>query len=100
MKKLFLIICILITAFLLRFYALGQNPPALYWDEASLGYNGYTIVTSLKDEHGEFLPIARFAAFGDYKPPGYIYAAAASIKLFGLNEFSVRLPSAISGLLT
>lgn len=86
-------------AFVLRFYQLGTNPPSLYWDEASLGYNAFSIATTLHDEHGEFLPVTRFIAFGDYKPPGYIYAAAAAVKLFGLSEFSVRLPSALAGTL-
>jgi 4-amino-4-deoxy-L-arabinose transferase-like glycosyltransferase len=98
MKRLYLIL-ILFLGFFLRFYQLGSNPPSLYWDEASLGYNGYSIATSLKDEHGQFLPLDRFIAFGDYKPPGYIYAAAASIKAFGLDEFSVRFPSMLAGLL-
>lgn len=84
---------------MLRIYKLGVNPPSLYWDEASLGYNAYTILTSHRDEHGEFLPISRFIAFGDYKPPGYIYAAVPSIALFGLTEFGVRFPSMIAGLL-
>ena len=98
MKKLILA-AIFILGFLLRFYLLGQVPASLYWDEASLGYNGYSIATTLHDEHGEFLPIQRFIAFGDYKPPVYIYAAAGAIKLFGLTEFAIRLPSAVSGLL-
>lgn len=98
MKKTILLL-IIALAFLLRLFKLGVNPPALYWDEASLGYNAYTIATSGKDEHGEFLPSARFMAFGDYKPPGYIYATVPSIWLFGLNEFSVRLPSMLAGLL-
>ena len=38
-------------------------------------------------------------AFGDYKPPGYIYAAAPLVKILGLNEFSVRVPSMIAGIL-
>ena len=71
----------------------------MYWDEASLGYNAYSIATTLRDEHGEFLPIQRFIAFGDYKPPAYIYAAAASIKVLGLSEFSIRFPSALAGTL-
>lgn len=98
MKRI-LFILIIILAFILRIYQLGLNPPALNWDEASLGYNAYTIATSLHDEHGEYLPLARFIAFGDYKPPGYIYAAAASLILFGLNEFAVRFPSMLAGLL-
>src|SRR4030067_1088650 len=81
---------IVLVAALLRFYKLGSNPPSLYWDEASLGYNAYSILKTGRDEHGEKLPIDRFIAFGDYKPPLYIYSAVGFIKAFGLNEFSVR----------
>ncbi len=96
MKQVFFCL-IIILAFLLRIFLLGENPPSLYWDEASLGYNAYTIATSLRDEHGEFLPLNRFIAFGDYKPPGYIYAIVPFIPIFGLSEFSVRLPSMLAG---
>ena len=99
MKNKIILILIIILAAILRFCNITDVPVSLYWDEASLGYNAYSIATTLRDEHGEFLPIRRFIAFGDYKPPGYIYAAAASIKLLGLSEFSVRLPSAIAGTL-
>jgi len=92
------LILIIFLAAILRFYRLDSVPPSLYWDEASLGYNAYSIATSLKDEHGEFLPLARFIAFGDYKPPGYIYAAAIAVRLFGLNELAVRLPSVLAGI--
>lgn len=92
-----LFILIILLGLLLRIYDVGVNPPSLYWDEASLGYNAYTIATSLRDEHGEFLPLARFSAFGDYKPPGYIYAIVPFLALFGVNEFSVRLPSILAG---
>lgn len=93
-----LFILVLSMGLILRIYQFGSNPPSLYWDEASLGYNAYSVATSGKDEHGEFLPLARFAAFGDYKPPGYIYAAAIPILMGGLNEFTVRFPSLIAGL--
>src|SRR3989304_6777330 len=99
MKKYILFLIILLASFL-RLYKLGSVPPSLYWDEASLGYNAYSILTTGHDEHGKFLPITNFAAFGDYKPPGYIYAAVPAIAAFGLNEFSIRFPSAFFGVLT
>ncbi|MCL4390444.1 MAG: glycosyltransferase family 39 protein [Patescibacteria group bacterium] len=98
-KDKILLVVVVFLAFVLRFYQLGSNPPSLYWDEASLGYNAFSIATTLRDEHGEFLPLTRFIAFGDYKAPGYIYAAAAAVKLFGLSELTVRLSSALAGTL-
>lgn len=84
-------------AIILRVYKVAQIPPSLYWDEASLGYNAYSIAESGRDEHGELLPLDRFIAFGDYKPPGYVYAAVPFIKLLDLNELSIRLPSISAG---
>src|SRR3989344_7955388 len=89
---------IIAIAVFLRVYKLSSNPPSLYWDEASLGYNAYAVYTTGYDEHGEKYPLARFIAFGDYKPPGYIYSAAPAIASLGLNEFAVRLPSALAGI--
>src|SRR3989338_759355 len=97
---LFLLAGIILLAFILRFYRMQTNPPSLYWDEASLGYNAYSILKTARDEHGKFLPLTNFAAFGDYKPPGYIYTAVPAIAVFGLNEFSIRFPSAFFGVLT
>lgn len=97
MRQKIILSLIVFLALILRLYKLGEVPPSLYWDEASLGYNAFSVATTLRDEHGEFLPFARFIAFGDYKAPGYIYTAAGTIKLFGLSEFSVRLPSALAG---
>ena len=93
------LIFIFLIAAALRLFALGSNPPGLYWDEVSLGYNAYSILKTGHDEHNRFLPIDTFKAFGDYKPPGYIYATVPSIALFGLNNFAVRLPSALAGTL-
>ncbi|OGE13668.1 hypothetical protein A3J89_01660 [Candidatus Curtissbacteria bacterium RIFOXYB12_FULL_40_6] len=96
----YLLVVIIFIAAVLRFYKLASVPPSLYWDEASLGYNAYSILKSARDEHGKFLPFTNFAAFGDYKPPGYIYATVPSIAVFGLNEFAIRFPSAFFGVLT
>lgn len=99
MKKHKWLIAIVVIGAALRLVGLGKNPPGLYWDEVSLGWNAYSILKTGMDEHGRFFPLDTFYAFGDYKPPAYIYAAVPSIALFGLNEFAVRLPSALAGTL-
>lgn len=99
MKKYWILLVIVCVAAFLRLYKLDQNPPSLYWDEVSLGYNAFAILTTGHDEHGERLPLTRFIAFGDYKPPGYIYAIVPAFAVFGVNEFAVRFPSAIAGVL-
>lgn len=99
MKHKLILLAIVLFAFFLRFYRLDQVPPSLYWDEASLGYNAFSIVQTLRDEHGVFMPVSNFAAFGDYKAPGYIYAIVPFIRLFGLSEMAVRAPSALAGTL-
>ena len=83
-----------------RLYNVSDNPPALSWDEVSIGYNAYSILKTGKDEHGRFLPIDTFIAYGDYKPPLAIYITVPFVALFGLNELAVRLPSVIFGTLT
>lgn len=98
-KNLILLAFIIFIAAFLRIYKVSENPPGLSWDEASLGYNAYTILNSGRDEHGEFLPFNRFIAFGDYKPPGYIYVSVPFIKIFGLTEIAVRMPSILAGIL-
>lgn len=96
MKK--ILFLVVIIALGLRLFHLSSNPPSISWDEASLGYNALTISTTGKDEHGEFFPLARFIAFGDYKPPGYIYTAVPFVKLLGLSVLSIRLPSVLAGI--
>lgn len=93
-----LLFLILVVASIIRFWNLGNNPPHLTPDEASLGYNAYSILKTARDEYGQFLPII-FKSFGDYKPGFYIYTAIPTIAIFGLNEFSTRFPSAFSGVL-
>lgn len=99
MKKHKWLIAIVVIGAALRLIGLGKNPPGLYWDEVSLGWNAYSILKTGMDEHGRFLPLDTFYAFGDYKPPAYIYSTVPTIALFGLNEFAVRLPSALAGTL-
>lgn len=94
----FILGLILLVSFALRFYQLTDNPPSLNWDEVSHGYNAYSILKTGADEWGVSWP-GIFRAYGDYKLPVYIYTTALSIKIFGLNDFAVRFPSALAGVL-
>lgn len=98
MKARIIIGAILILAFILRIYKITNVPPSLYWDEVAIGYNAWSILTTGKDEYGHTLPLL-FESFQEYKLPGLIYTTVPFIKIFGLNEISIRLPSVIFGVL-
>jgi len=97
-KNNILILLIVLLATILRFYQLGQNPPSLDWDETAHGYNAYSILKTGRDEYGYKLPLS-FRSFDDYKPPIYTYLVVPSVAVFGLNDFAVRFPSALLGVL-
>lgn len=99
MKKFIILGIILILAAALRLFMLGHVPASIDWDEASLGYNAYSILLTGKDEFGKSFPII-LQSFGDYKPALYVYTVIPFVKLFGLTAFAVRLPSAILGILS
>lgn len=93
------IICIIFLALLLRTVNLSVSPPGFNADEAALGYNAYSLLKTGKDEWGESFPLV-FKSFSDYKPGLYVYLALPFVALFGLEEFSVRLPSILLGTLS
>lgn len=97
--KLFILAAIVILGLFLRVYSLGDNPPSLNWDEASTGYNAFSILKTGKDEYGNFLPLS-IRSFDDYKPALYTYLAVPFVGMLGLSELAVRLPSAILGTLS
>ncbi|MBU2592871.1 glycosyltransferase family 39 protein [Patescibacteria group bacterium] len=93
-----LLILVLLLAGFLRLYRLGSYP-SLNADEAAIGYNAWSLLQTGKDEHGQSWPI-HFKSFGDHKPGAYFYLVLPLIKLLGLNEWAVRLPSALAGIST
>lgn len=98
-KEIIFLLSVFFLAAFLRFYKLSDIPLGLYVDEASIGYNSYSILKTGKDEYGKSFPVY-FRSFGDYKMPLYIYLSTVPIKIFGLSIFSVRFLSALSGSLT
>ena len=96
LKKYWLLILIVILAFSLRVYKLGDYPVGITWDEPALGYNAYSILKTGRDEYGKLFPIT-FKSFGDYKPGLFVYYLIPSIAAFGLKKFDIRFPSALAG---
>ena len=67
----FFLVLLLLLFLTTRLWSMKEAPPSVYWDEASIGYNAFSVSQTLKDEWGEFLPI-HFRAFGEFKLPVYI----------------------------
>ncbi|HEX7042789.1 MAG TPA: glycosyltransferase family 39 protein [Patescibacteria group bacterium] len=90
---------IIFIAIFFRLYLLSSVPPSASLDEATIGWNAYSIMLTGHDEYGYHLPIL-LRAYDDYRPALYVYLVIPFIKLLGLNVLSVRLPSAILSLIT
>lgn len=96
MKNKLLFTFILLVALFVRLWNLNSLPPGLNWDEVSVGYNAYSVLTTGKDEWGQILPLS-FRAYGDYKLPAYVYVDVPFVAILGLNEWGIRLPSVLAG---
>jgi 4-amino-4-deoxy-L-arabinose transferase-like glycosyltransferase len=89
----------LVLAALARLYRLANIPNGFSPDEASYGYNGYSFLLTGRDRFGNAFPL--FADnFGDLISTSYMWLTVPSIWLFGLDEFAVRLPAALAGIVT
>lgn len=80
----------------LRFYQLDKMPPGLIIDEASEGYNAFSLLNTGKDRYGQSFPIL-FRSFGSFQAPLYTYLTIIPIYLFGNSIFSIHFLSAVSG---
>jgi 4-amino-4-deoxy-L-arabinose transferase-like glycosyltransferase len=95
-------LCILATIVLigmiLRFWQFGSIPQGFQVDEAAFGYNAYSLLKTGKDEYGTPHPIT-LRSFEDQKAALYAYVDIPFIAIMGLNQISVRMPSAVLGIL-
>jgi len=88
---------ILIFAGLLYCFKLNNVPSGVYVDEAVAAYDSYSLVNTGADHFGQKFPIA-FRFFGAYTPGLFVYINTLPLKIFGLNNFSIRFVSVISSL--
>lgn len=93
-----ILLIILGLGIFLRFYQLGDLPPGLNPDEASIGYNAYSLLETGQDRYGQNLPLA-FRSLGTYLLPLYTYLTIIPVAIFGPTIFSVHFISALSSIL-
>ncbi|OGY18546.1 MAG: hypothetical protein A3F04_00540 [Candidatus Chisholmbacteria bacterium RIFCSPHIGHO2_12_FULL_49_9] len=93
MKKLYLI---LILAAILRLLWLDRFPAGFDMDEVQVGYNAYSILKTLRDENGNFLPL-HTSFYNEARPMLSMYLTSPWIALFGVNVFAVRFSVALLG---
>lgn len=94
--KTFSIIALVLIGAFLRLWNLGSYPAGFFRDEATLGYNAYSIWLTGRDEYGMLFPKV-FRSFEVFFLPLYEYLSAPIVGILGLSELSTRLLSAISG---
>lgn len=97
LEKYLLILIVLIGVFL-RLFNLGQYPH-LYNQEALVGWRAESILLTGKDELGRSFPII-FSSMSGYEFPLQTYLIIPFIRFFGLNEFAVRLPLVLVGIIS
>ena len=98
-RQTLIILPVLLIGIFLRTWHLTDVPLGFSENEASIGYNAYSILKTGKDETGKLLPLT-FESFGDYKSGLPIYLTTIFIKVIGLSELAVRLPAVIVGVIS
>lgn len=90
---------ILLAAASLRLWNLGSVPPSTSMDEASIGYNAYSIVKTGVDEFGDF-PFISQRGYDDWRRSTYLFLVAPFVGSLGLTSVAIRMPAVLLAVLT
>ena len=90
---------ILIVGSLVRLVAIGQFPNALNVDEASSGYDAFSLMKYGVDRGGNSYPVYLYA-WGSGQSVLYSYLMIPVLMVTGLCEYGIRLPMAIIGIVS
>lgn len=91
-----LVIVIFIFGTFIRVYRIDKMPNALNVDEASSGYDAFSIMRYGVDRNGNSFPVVLYA-WGSGQSVLYSLMSIPFIAIFGLTEFSMRIAMAIVG---
>jgi 4-amino-4-deoxy-L-arabinose transferase-like glycosyltransferase len=89
---------ILALALGLRLYQLGSVPHGVYIDEVAMLVDAKSVSQSGLDMHGRPWYQVLYPSYGDYKLPIYLWLASLSVKVLGVSDFALRLPSVLAGI--
>ena len=90
---------ITVLAAALRLFDLTHAPPGLNQDEAIGSWISWCLLKTGHDMTGQSLPVFYTHGIGDYPSTLFLYLAIPFQWLGGLNVWTARLPSAVSGVL-
>ncbi len=94
-NKYILTVCLLLViGFSVRLIGISNLPSGLNQDEASIGYEAYSILKTGLDRNGYSYPV-HLESWGSGQNALYAYLSIPFIHFFGLNAFSVRIVNAI-----
>lgn len=91
-NALFFTIIMLIVFF--HSYKLDTIPLGLFFDESTIGVHASNLTQTGLDAYNGETPLF-FKSDADYDSPILIYTTAAFFKLFGVSEFTLRLPNVL-----
>lgn len=98
-KEEIILFFVLIVGSLVRLVAIGQFPNALNVDEASSGYDAFSLMRYGVDRGGNSYPVYLYA-WGSGQSVLYSYIMIPVLMVTGLCEYGIRLPMAITGIIS
>ena len=87
----------LVIGCFLRLWRLSSYPYGFNQDEASIGYDGWSILTYGIDRNGFHNPVYPITWGSGGGSPLMVYLVGISQKIFGSTVFGVRFPIAVAG---
>lgn len=91
------VVLAVVAAAVLRLVGLSRVPGGLNQDEAVTGYDAWSIFQTGRDHLGHPVSLAGVETFGDWSSPVLTFLAVPFVGLMELSIESVRLPSALLG---
>ena len=95
-REMLLAAALLLAGALLRLSCLGSYPPGLNQDEASIGFDAWSLLRWGMDRNGDSWPVL-FVSWGSGQNVLYAYLSLPFLALFGLSAPSLRLCAAFWG---